>query len=200
MTVTRDKQQHRARPRAAPSPHGAQCGGDQEQGVLENAEGEEKQEEKRRCLGKMGWQGMGAEAWRPPAHSGGALSTASAPRGRAAWACPQAVPCPSQPAGEDSDHSSSLLSVIQKQIPEKKASVFFQVHCKPGNFIQQDLLQHKLLLPCAALREVFKTLRSLPGWHQGVHPGEGQGAFRAKDRNPLAHISCDYPGSSQGRK
>lgn len=27
--------------------------------------GKEKQEEKRRSPGKMGWQGVGAEAWRP---------------------------------------------------------------------------------------------------------------------------------------
>lgn len=66
--------------------------------------------------------------------------------------------------------------------------------------MQQDLLQNKLLLPCAALREFFITLKSLPGWHQWIHPGEGQGAFRVKDRNPLAHISSHSSGSSQGRK
>lgn len=94
MRVTRNEQQHRTQPRAAPSPHGAQCGGDREQGVLQVLKGKEKQEEKRRSFGKSGWQGVGAEARRPPAHSGGALSTASALCGRAVCACPSL--CPAQ--------------------------------------------------------------------------------------------------------
>lgn len=54
--------------------------------------GKEKQEEKRRSFGKRGWQGFGAEAGRPPAHSGEALSTASALCGRAVCACPSLCP------------------------------------------------------------------------------------------------------------
>lgn len=53
--MTRDEQQHRALPRAAASPHGAQCGGDQEQGVLENAKGERKSRKRRGDpLGRQG--------------------------------------------------------------------------------------------------------------------------------------------------
>lgn len=72
--------------------------------------------------------------------------------------------------------------------------MFFQVCCKPGNHIQQDLLQHKHLLLCAAVREVFIALKSLPVWHRRVCPGQaGQGAFRKKARNPLAHVSSLPP-------
>lgn len=54
----RDEQQHRALPRAALSTHGAQCGGDREQGVLQSAEGERKAGREKEILWEEGVAGV----------------------------------------------------------------------------------------------------------------------------------------------
>lgn len=103
VTVTKDEQQHRALPRAAPSPRGAQ-------GVLENGKGGKKAGREEEIPWEDGVAGVGAEAQRAQ------LTVTAAPAGcgRAVCPCPQPVPCPSQPAQDNPDHCSFLLSVIQK--------------------------------------------------------------------------------------
>lgn len=150
--------------------------------MLENAGGgREELKGRGRALGQKG--GVGAEARRAPPWPG----HRAAPRiaaGRRGSCSQQFLP---------RGHSKIAL--------RKNALVFFQIRCKPGNPIQQDLLQQKrLLLPRAAVREVFITLKSLIVRHRKVCPGRaGEGAFRKKARNPPAHFSCP-PGGIQARK
>lgn len=98
-------------------------------------------------------------------------------------------------------HSSRLEEIL---LPAVSSCGSFKNRVKkkhPSVFPSQEMASSKastnsrrLLLCAAAIREVFITLRSLPVWHRGVCPGQaGEGAFRMKAQNPLAHGSSLPP-------
>lgn len=151
-------------PPTAPGPPGAQRAGDREQGQrckmqMEEERGEGKEESPREhgraqcggtespvlCRGGPGHRAARQACARPPA-------------------CAQPIT-----AGWRGSRSQQFPPLSHSKIDSrKKASVFFQVRCKPGKRIQQDLLQHRRLLRSAAVREAFITLKRLPVWHRGI--------------------------------
>lgn len=82
----------------------------------------------------------------------------------------------------------------------KNASVFFQACCKPGNCIQQDLLQPRCRLLCAALREVFITLKSLPVCHRGFVQARRETELSGRKLETRWHVSSRPPQGAAGEE
>lgn len=200
--VTRDEERQSPFPRQHPQPQGLlehSVQGSGHRDSVGKCRWRKKEVKERRALGNIG--GFGTEAWRAPSCSGGGPDMPWGPCSRASVHWPPACALPSA-ASCGGSRSQRFPPLGHSKIDSRKnASVFFQVRCKPGNRIQQDLLQHKRLLLCAAVREVFITLKSLPVRRGGICPGQaGEGAFRKKTRNPLARVSSVLPREQPGKK
>lgn len=134
----------------------------------------------------------------------GILTTAWAPCSRASVCL---APClrPAQRSGWRGSHSQQFPplghSKIDSRKKKKRLGVFPSTLQARKSHPARPLPTQTSLL-CAAIREVFMTLKSLPVWHRGGWPGQaGEGELSGrKTRNLLAHVSALCPQGAAGEE